>query len=105
NDVWFIVAFTTNAIMATAALMFWNLLVRGIIGGLALCALSQGFVFLALMKLAEQNHNYRLMYNLPGTYSPGLIVAAAVALLGYSATMVWLGRRSLLRYQSVEGMA
>jgi len=103
-DVWFALAFTVNAILATSALIFWTLVARGIIGGLALCSLTHGFIYLALLKAAEQNHNYRLMYNLPGRYSPGFIAAAAVVLLGYSATMVWLGRRSLLRYQSVEGV-
>jgi hypothetical protein len=103
-DVWFTLAFTANAIVATSALIFWTLVARGIIGGLALCGLTQGFLYLALLKAAEQNHNYRLMYNLPGRYSPGFLAAAAVVLLGYSATMVLLGRRSMLRYQSVEGV-
>jgi ABC-2 family transporter protein len=79
----------------TAAAMFWTLLAKSTMGGLALNVGTQVLLFMGWMYAESRPslHNY---------FSAG---AAAAAVLCYAGAMVWLGRRALLKFQAVDGLA
>jgi len=83
----------TLLISVTASATFWTLVARSTMGGLALNAVNS-FIPLALLSRPHW---------IPQTIAGRLV--AAVAFLGYAGVMLWLGRRTLARFQVTGGLA
>lgn len=81
-----------------ASAMFWTLFAKSTMGGLALNICVQWVILTGWLYL-------RLKLDMNGLFSPWVEAAAAVLLLGYAVVMVWLGRRTLLRFQAIEGQS
>jgi ABC-type transport system involved in multi-copper enzyme maturation permease subunit len=87
-------------VLMTTGAIYWTLVGRSTIGGLALNACAVGTIEIAWLYLGNklgmlQKHDtVRLEY-----------VWATVPLsLVYAAVLIWLGRRKLIQYQAAEGM-
>lgn len=97
------------AVVTLAAAPFFTFVARSMIGGLAL-NLSGFFVvtltldYLGYLAQTSPHNGYgaydRHLRDLPGWF----LVAAVLVYAGYAVVMAWLGHRSLLRLQAVEGM-
>lgn len=82
----------------SASAMYFALVARGTIGALALNYAVTWSLFAGGAWMAAN-------VNADGPVPPFVPITATVFLLVYSAVMVWLGRRALLRYQAVDGVA
>lgn len=95
---WKGLAFAGVWVVATiASATFWTLIARSTVGGVALTIVGQFLIILAL----------GLAYRLHGTgyISPTyLTVVPTVTFLGCAGVMLWLGRRTLARFQGTGGM-
>jgi len=87
-------------IVATiASATFWTLIARSTVGGVALTIAVQFFIIIAL----------NLAYWLHGTgyvsmADTHVVSTGTFVFLGYAGVMLWLGRRSLARFQGTGGM-
>jgi hypothetical protein len=95
---WALVGVAIIAITAPAT--FWTLLARSTLGGAALNVATLFFIVIAL-KWAEL---FRGAGNASraGTH---VVSTGTLFLLGYAGVMLWLGRRTLTRFQATGGMA
>jgi hypothetical protein len=95
------VAFAGGWIVATiASATFWTLIARSTVGGVALTIAVQFFIIIAL----------NLAYWLHGTgyvsmADTNVVSTGTFVFLGYAGVMLWLGGRTLARFQATGGMA
>lgn len=79
-------------LLTTAGAIPFTLIARSTMGGLVLGS----WIYIAVAQAWVHFENY-------GAFSVRTLCGIAVAVVAYAVTMLWLGRRMLLRYQSVEG--
>jgi hypothetical protein len=86
-------------IATTAAATFWTLFARSTLGGIALNIAVHLFIIIAAFKFADDLRG-------SGYLSPANTTAiSAVTVLCYAGVMLWLGGRTLARFQVTGGMA
>jgi type II secretory pathway pseudopilin PulG len=87
-------------IAAIASATFWTLITRSTVGGVALTIAAQLFISLALNLVRER---YGIEYlSLGGTIAVPTVI---LTYLCYAGLMLWLGWRTLARFQVTGGMA
>jgi hypothetical protein len=85
-------------IATTAAATYWTIVARSTLGGVALNIAVHLFIIIVAFKFADELRGR-------GYLSPANTTAIlAVTVLCYAGVMVWLGRRSLARFQVTGGM-
>lgn len=89
-------------LVTIASAMFWTLVARSTIGGLALNTTAAWVVFYAIY-LATWRQGEPAIWR-PFELDRIVIVLSYAVVCAYSALMVWLGRRRFLRLQAAEGM-
>jgi hypothetical protein len=88
------------AVASASGAIFWTLVARSTIGGLALNYCVPGLIQVSWMYIADRLGVLNAQDQVSRTYFWG----TGGMVLAYSATVIWLGRRKLLTYQATEGM-
>ncbi|HEV2022364.1 MAG TPA: ABC transporter permease subunit, partial [Terriglobales bacterium] len=90
-------------ITTIASATFWTLIARSTLGGLVLSCMVPYFIVIVAWATLPERIRETGDFSLPAAIP--VVSIATFALLCYAGVMLWLGRRTLARFQVTGGMA